>query len=481
MKFEPVINLIGLLLCTLSVFMLVPAIVDFFLNSRDWPAFLASSFITLFVGAGLYLSSRGNKSEHLELRQAFLLTNFAWISISIFGSLPFLFSELNMSFVDAIFESTSGITTTGATVILNLEQTSSGILLWRALLQWLGGIGIIVMAIAILPMLSIGGMQLFKTESYETPDKVVPRAAIFASGISIVYGTLTLIWTLMLWGVGMPIFDAIAHAMTTLATGGYSTKSNSLAAFQSVYIELIITFGMIVGSLPFVHYLSITKSGWKNLLKDEQVKWFLILVIILVLLVSLNLYFQGSSLFDSIRLASFNVVSILTGTGYGTADFSEWGGFVTTLLLMLMFIGGCAGSTTCGLRMARIQVLIANAKTQIYKLLSPHAVVVPYYNKKPIPETVAESVMGFFFLYILAFAIISCLLGSLGLDFMTSISGAASAIGNVGPGLGEVIGPTGTFNSIPDLGKILLCLGMILGRLEIFAILVMFSPSFWKN
>ncbi len=481
MKFEPVINLIGLLLCTLSVFMLVPAIVDFFLNSGDWPAFLASSFITLFVGAGLYLSSRGNKSEHLELRQAFLLTNFAWISISIFGSLPFLFSELNMSFVDAIFESTSGITTTGATVILNLEQTSSGILLWRALLQWLGGIGIIVMAIAILPMLSIGGMQLFKTESYETPEKVVPRAAIFATGISIVYGTLTLIWTLMLWGVGMPIFDAVAHAMTTLATGGYSTKSNSLAAFQSFYIELIITFGMIVGSLPFVHYLSITKNGWKNLLKDEQVKWFLILVIILVLLVSLNLYYQGTNLLDSIRLALFNVVSILTGTGYGTADFSEWGGFVTTLLLMLMFIGGCAGSTTCGLRMARIQVLIANAKTQIYKLLSPHAVVVPYYNKKPIPETVAESVMGFFFLYILSFAIISCLLGSLGLDFMTAISGAASAIGNVGPGLGEVIGPTGTFNSIPDLGKILLCLGMILGRLEIFAILVMFSPSFWKN
>ena len=481
MKFEPVINLIGLLLCTLSVFMLIPAIVDFLLNSSDWPAFLASSFITLFVGAGLYLSSRGNKSEHLELRQAFLLTNFAWISISVFGSLPFLFSELNMSLIDAIFESTSGITTTGATVILNLEQTSSGILLWRALLQWLGGIGIIVMAIAILPILSIGGMQLFKTESYETPDKVVPRAAIFASGISIIYATLTLIWTLMLWSVGMPIFDAVAHSMTTLATGGYSTKSNSLAAFQSVYIELIITFGMIVGSLPFVHYLSITKNGWKNLIKDDQVKWFLILVIILVFLVTLNLYFQGANILDSMRLALFNVVSILTGTGFGTADFSQWGGFVTTLLLMLMFIGGCAGSTTCGLRMARIQVLFANAKTQIYKLLSPHAVVVPYYNKKPIPDTVAESVMGFFFLYILAFAIISCLLGSLGLDFITSISGAASAIGNVGPGLGEVIGPTGTFNSIPDLGKILLCFGMILGRLEIFAILVMFSPSFWKN
>jgi len=481
MKFQPVINLIGLLLCTLSGFMLLPALVDFFLDSNDWPSFLASSFITLFVGSGLYISSRGNNSEHLELRQAFLLTNSAWISIALFGSLPFLFSDLNMSLVDSIFESTSGITTTGSTVIQNIENSSYGILLWRSLLQWLGGIGIIVMAIAILPMLSIGGMQLFKTESYETPEKVIPRAAIFASGISIVYALLTIFWSLMLWFAGMPVFDSIAHAMTTLATGGYSTKSNSLAAFDSGYIELIITLGMIVGSLPFVHYLSITKNGWKNLINDVQVKWFFILIIILVFLVTLNLFFDGKTFIESIRLASFNVVSILTGTGYGTADFSKWGGFVTTLLLILMFIGGCAGSTTCGLRMARIQVLIANAKTQVYKLLFPHAVVVPHYNKKPIPETVAESVMGFFFLYILAFAIISCLLGSLGLDFITSISGAASAIGNVGPGLGETIGPNGSFQSIPDLGKLLLCFGMILGRLEIFAILVMFSPSFWKN
>ncbi len=481
MKFQPVINLIGLLLCTLSGFMLLPALVDFFLDSEDWPSFLASSFITLFVGAGLYISSRGNNSEHLELRQAFLLTNTAWISIALFGSLPFLFSDLKMSLVDAIFESTSGITTTGSTVMLNIEDSSYGILLWRSLLQWLGGIGIIVMAIAILPMLSIGGMQLFKTESYETPEKVIPRAAIFASGISIVYAILTFFWSLMLWFAGMPIFDSIAHAMTTLATGGYSTKSNSLAAFDSVYIELIIVLGMIVGSLPFVHFLSITKNGWKNLIEDVQVKWFLTLVLILVFFVTLNLFFDGKTFFEALRLSTFNVVSIITGTGYGTADFSKWGGFATTLLLMLMFIGGCAGSTTCGLRMARIQVLIANAKTQIYKLLFPHAVVVPYYNKKPIPETVAESVMGFFFLYILAFALISCLLGSLGLDFITSVSGAASAIGNVGPGLGDTIGPNGSFNSIPDLGKLLLCFGMILGRLEIFAILVMFAPSFWKN
>ena len=481
MKFQPVINLIGLLLCTLSAFMLIPGFVDYILGDEDWAAFLVSSFITLFVGAGLYLSSRENNPEHLELRQAFLLTNSAWISISLFGSLPFLFSNLNLNFIDAFFESTSGITTTGSTIIPNLEQVSYGILLWRALLQWLGGIGIIVMAVAILPMLSIGGMQLFKTESYETPDKIIPRAAIFASGISIVYIVLTSTWAFMLWLAGMPIFDSITHAMTTLATGGYSTKSESLGAFNSVNIEMIIVFGMIVGSLPFIHYLSILKNGWKNLINDQQVKWFLLILFFLISIVTFNLYINGQNFFSSLRVSIFNVVSIVTGTGFGTDDFSQWGGFATTLLLILMFMGGCAGSTTCGLRMARIQVLIANAKTQVLKLLTPHAVIIPYYNKKPIPESVTESVMGFFFLYILVFIIISCLLGSLGLDFMTSLSGAASAIGNVGPGLGEMIGPNGTYAEIPNLGKLILCLGMILGRLEIFAILVMFTASFWKK
>ena len=481
MKFQPVINLIGLLLCTLSAFMLIPGFIDYILEDKDWAAFLVSSFITLFVGAGLYLSSRDNNPEHLDLRQAFLLTNSAWISISLFGSLPFLFSNLNLNFIDAFFESTSGITTTGSTIIPNLEQVSYGILLWRALLQWLGGIGIIVMAIAILPMLSIGGMQLFKTESYETPDKIIPRAAIFASGISIVYIVLTSTWAFMLWLAGMPIFDSITHAMTTLATGGYSTKSESLGAFNSVNIEMIIVLGMIVGSLPFIHYLSILKNGWKNLINDQQVKWFLLILFFLISIVTLNLYINGQNFFSSLRVSIFNVVSIVTGTGFGTDDFSQWGGFATTLLLILMFMGGCAGSTTCGLRMARIQVLIANAKTQVLKLLTPHAVIIPYYNKKPIPESVTESVMGFFFLYILVFIIISCLLGSLGLDFMTSLSGAASAIGNVGPGLGEMIGPNGTYAEIPNLGKLILCSGMILGRLEIFAILVMFTASFWKK
>ena len=481
MKFSPIIYLIGMLLCILSLFMMIPAFVDWLYGNNDWPAFVGASLLTLFVGAILYLSNRDSTTEHLELRQAFLLTNSAWISIALFGSLPFLLSEIDMSFTDAIFESTSGITTTGATVINNLEATSHGILIWRALLQWLGGVGIIVMALAVLPMLSIGGMQLFKTESYETPDKVVPKAASFAAGISIVYITLTVVWALMLWVAGMPLFDSIAHAMTTLATGGYSTRSASLAAFNSSSIEIIVIFGMIVGSLPFVHYLAITKKGLKNLFKDDQVKLFLTLIVFVVLIVSIYLNLNDIPFLEALRLASFNVISIITGTGFGTSDFNNWGGFPTTILLILMFIGGCAGSTTCGLRMARIQVLVANAKAQISKLIRPHAVVVSYYNQKPIPENVAESVMGFFFLYIISFAVIACLLGGLGLDLITAISGAASAIGNVGPGLGDIIGPSGTYQSIPELGKLFLCAGMILGRLEIFAILVMFSPLFWKN
>ena len=481
MKFFPIVYLIGILLCILALFMLIPALVDWFYGGNDWPAFLGSSLITFLFGSIAYFTAKGSSTEHLELRQAFLLTNSAWLSIALFGSLPFYFSEINMSFVDSIFESTSGITTTGATVILNLENTSYGILIWRALLQWLGGVGIIVMALAILPMLSIGGMQLFKTESYETPEKVVPKAASFAAGISIVYLTLTIIWACMLWGAGMPIFDSIAHAMTTISTGGYSTKSLSLAAFNSYSIEIIITFGMIVGSLPFVHYLSITKNGWKNLINDDQVKLFFTLVIFVIFIISLYLYLHDVPYLKALRLASFNVVSIITGTGFGTSDFNSWGGFATTLLLILMFIGGCAGSTTCGLRMARIQILVANAKSQISKLIRPHAIVISYYNKKPIPENVSESVMGFFFLYILCFAILACILGSLGLDLITAISGAASAIGNVGPGLGDIIGPSGSYQTTPDIGKLSLCAGMIIGRLEIFAILVMFSPLFWKN
>jgi len=471
-----------MLLSLLAAAMIIPAGVDYVYGYADWTAFLAASAITLFFGFGLLLSTRLRVNENIGLRQAFLLTNAAWIFIGIFGALPFLLANTGMSLTNAVFESVSGITTTGSTVIPVIETMSPGILMWRALLQWLGGIGIIVMALAVLPMLSIGGMQLFKTESYETPDKVVPRAAELAGGIFFVYGGLTLAWTLMLAIAGMPFFDAITHAMTTLATGGFSTRTESIGAFDNAAVEWVVVAGMIVGSLPFAHYLALTRGGWKNLRKDPQVRWFLSLVITFALIITWQLIAtQQKSLIEGLRLSVFNTVSIMTGTGYGSANFSAWGGGVTALLFLSMFIGGCAGSTTCGIKMFRLQVLAANARIQLAKLLRPHAVVIPYFNKKPIPESVTDAVMGFFYLYILCFVVIAACLGLTGLDIETALSGAATAISNVGPGLGDEIGPAGNFAGLTNTAKWVMCAGMVIGRLELFTVLVMLMPGFWRR
>ena len=401
--------------------------------------------------------------------------------IGLFGALPLFFSDLSLNAVDSIFESVSGITTTGSTILSNIEHASHGILIWRALLQWLGGIGIIVMALAVLPMLSVGGMQLFRTESFENADKVIPRATQLAGGIFMAYTGLTLIWACMLTLAGMPGFDALAHAMTTLATGGYSTKTLSIGAYDAQSIELIIIAGMIVGSMPFVHYLAMMRGGWRSLYEDPQVRWFLMLSAGLTLVITIHLKGLGYGWGQAFRLSSFNAISVLTGTGYGTADFAGWGGGATVLLLIAMFIGGCAGSTTCGVKIFRLQVLAANIKVQLSRLLRPHAVVLAYYNKRPVPETVMDAVMGFFYLYILCFVILAMGLSFFGLDFTTALSGAATAISNVGPGLGEIIGPMGDFSRLPDGAKWAMCFGMLLGRLELFTVLVMLNPQFWRR
>ncbi len=330
-------------------------------------------------------------------------------------------------------------------------------------------------------MLSVGGMQLFKTESYDSADKVIPRATQLAGGIFIAYTTLTTLWAIMLAWAGMPGFDALAHAMTTIATGGYSTRTLSIGAFDSWLIEAIIIGGMIIGSLPFAHYVALTRGGWRNLLNDPQVRWFLTLLSAVVIFISFNLMRQDYSLLDAFRLASFNAVSVLTGTGYGTANFAAWGGSATTILLICMFIGGCAGSTTCGVKIFRLQVLASTIKVQVSRLLRPHGVVLAYYNKRPVADSVMDAVMGFFYLYILCFVILAVFLGMTGLDFQTALSGAATAISNVGPGLGETIGPAGHFGELPMAAKWAMCFGMLLGRLELFTVLVMLHPGFWRR
>ncbi len=479
--FRPILFVIGILLTTLAIVMVVPGIADFAAgHTEDAFVFAASAAITLFVGVGLILTNRMARFE-IRLNEAFVLTTLSWLVIACFAALPLAFSGLNLSLTDAFFEAMSGVTTTGSTVITGLDYAAPGLLLWRALLQWLGGIGIIVMALAVLPMLRVGGMQLFRMESSDTTEKVFPRTAQIASGIGVIYLLLTAVCATALWFSGMTGFEAVTHAMTTIATGGFSTSDASIGHFGSATIDAIVTVFMILGALPFVLYLQAVRGNSARLFKDSQVLWFLSIVATAVAVMTVWLSAGGEPVLRAFRYASFNVISMITGTGYSTAAFDLWGGFAVAALFFLMVVGGCAGSTTCGIKIFRFQVIYATARTQILRLTQPHGVFISYYNKRPITEEVASSVMGFFFLFALSFSMLSLGLGLLGLDFLTSVSGAASAIANVGPGLGPVIGPGGNFAALPDAAKWLLSFGMLLGRLELYTVLVLFAPSLWRG
>jgi len=377
----------------------------------------------------------------------------------------------------------SGITTTGSTIITNLNDCPKSILIWRAILQWLGGIGVIVMAITILPLLNIGGMQLFRMESSDTTEKILPKTREVTFIISSIYIGLTLACAFAYWMVGMNMFDSIAHAMTTIATGGFSTYSESIGYFQNPKIEIISIVFIILGSIPFIAYLKFVKGDKKIFFKDAQIKGLIYIIIFSVLLIFLYLLFINKeyNFLENLRISTFNVVSVLSGTGYVTADFSSWGKFPLIFFLFLMFVGGCAGSTTCGIKIFRFQILGRFVINQVKKLVYPHGVFNIKYNNEKLSNIFINSIITFIFLYFFIFFVLAALLSINGLDFITSLSGSASAISNVGPGLGAIIGPDGNFNSLPDFSKLSLCLGMLLGRLELFAVLVLFFPSFWKN
>ena len=480
-NYKTVFFAIGVLLIILGAFMLIPFFVQF-LYDENSNAFLSSASVTAFIGTLLILTNI-EENRRLNLQQAFLLTALSWLSIGIFGCLPFIFSNLNLSLIDAFFESMSGITTTGATIITHLDDAPKSLLIWRSILQWLGGIGVIVMTITILPLLNVGGMQLFRVESADTAEKILPKAREVTLIISVIYLILTLICAISYWFVGMNIFDSIAHSMTTIATGGFSTYSNSIGHFQNPAIEIISIIFIILGSIPFIAYLKFVKGDKKILLKDTQIKGMLYILFFSVLLMFLYLIINNKdyNLLENLRISTFNVVSILSGTGYVTADFSSWGNFPLVFFLFLMFIGGCAGSTACGIKIFRFQILIYFIVNQIKKLIYPRGIFSIKYNNEKITNTFIYSIMTFIFLYFFIFFILAAILSLNGLDFITAISGAASAISNVGPGLGEVIGPNGNFSDLPDFSKLSLSLGMLLGRLELFAVLVLFFPSFWKN
>jgi len=472
---------IGILLIILGIFMLVPFFVQLIFDEKNY-TFISSASVTAFIGVLLVLTNMEDEKK-INLQQAILLTTLSWFSIAVFGSLPFIFSNINLSFVDAFFESMSGITTTGSTIITDLDNTPKGILIWRSILQWLGGIGIIVMAITVLPLLNIGGMQLFKMGSTDTTEKILPKTREITFIISIIYLSLTIVCGISYWSVGMNIFDSIAHSMTTIATGGFSTYSDSIGYFQNPKIETISIIFILLGSIPFITYIKFVRGNKKIFFEDVQIKGLVYILVISILLMFIYLIINNKeyTFIDNLRIAAFNVVSVLSGTGYVTADFSTWGKFPLIFFLFLMFVGGCAGSTTCGIKIFRFQILGRFILNQIKKLIYPRGIFPIKYNNEKISNTFIYSIITFVFLYFFIFFILAAILSLNGLDFITSISGSASAISNVGPGLGDMIGPNGNFSDLPDFSKLSLSLGMLLGRLELFAVLVLFFPSFWKN
>ena len=479
-NYKTVFFILGALQIILGLSMIVPILAQFFYNQLD-SGFISSGLVTIIFGI-LFVLTNFDHDKKLNLPQAFLLTALSWLSIAIFGSLPFIFSEVELTITDAFFESMSGITTTGSTIITNLNETPKAILLWRGMLQWLGGIGIIVMAITLMPIMNIGGMQLFVISTSNTPEKILPKSKEISIRLILVYLSLTLICALFYKIFGMSFFDSIVHSMTTIATGGFSNYNESIGYFNSSLIELTSIIFIILGSIPFIAYIKYLNGNKKIFLKDSQIKTFVKIIIFSIFLLFIYLSIKNQSIFDiNLRAISFNVISILTGTGYVTQNFSEWGNFPLIYFLILMFIGGCAGSTTCGIKIFRVQILYQFISNQLKKFIYPRGIFKIKYENNNVDEKFLSSIISFIFLYFVIFFIITALLSTNGLDFVTSLSAAATSISNVGPGLGDIIGPNGNFSQLSDVSKWILSLAMILGRLELFVVLVLFIPSFWRK
>ena len=477
-NYKTVFFTLGILQIILGIFMIIPIIAQFFFKEVD-SSFFGASIVTIIFGTLFFLSNLDHEKK-LNLQQAFLLTALSWLSVAIFGSLPFFFSNLDFSFTNAFFESMSGITTTGSTVIANLESMPKSILLWRAILQWLGGIGIIIMAITLMPIMNVGGMQLFKISSNDSSEKILPKSKEIALRLIYIYLGLTTLCAMTYFGFGMNLFDSVTHSMTTLATGGFSNYNQSIGFFNSVAIETSAIVFIILGSLPFITYIKFINGNRNIFISDTQIKSFFKIILISIIILSFYLALNDSGSF-SLRSIFFNVISILTGTGYVNAQFDNWGGFSLIIFLSLMFIGGCAGSTTCGVKIFRFQILYLFIINQLKKIIYPKGIFIIKYDENPLNEKFISSIISFIFFYFVIFFLLTALLSLSGLDFITAISGAATSISNVGPGLGPEIGPNGNFSSLPDISKWILSIGMILGRLELFAILVLFLPSFWRN
>ncbi len=477
-----ILFILGIFLSILAIAMAIPAFMDLLYRDPDWVYFGESAAITGFLGILLILGFRPEGEARFEVRETFVLTVSSWVLISIFASLPFVLSSAAPTFTDAFFEAISGLTTTGATVFKDLDYAPPGILLWRSLLQWLGGVGIVVMAMTILPALKIGGMQLFRSEFSDRSEKYFPRVSQIASAILSTYLIMSGVCGVAYWFAGMTPFEAICMMMATVSTAGFATSDLSFGYFDNPLIEWIACVFMIMGGMTLLLFTRFLQGDTKPLFKDSQVRVFLMITFVAGIFMAVWLWWNEQyDAMTALRHSFFSVASIASTTGFTTVDFGHWGSFSLIFFFLLMFVGGCTGSTAGGIKIFRYQILFKAAKLQILQLRRPHGVFVPLYNNQKLHETDFMSVLAFFALYIFCYAALALGYSLCGLDVISSLSGSATILGNVGPGLGSEIGPAAYYGELPLVAKWLSIFGMLLGRLELLTILILFMPNFWRT
>lgn len=478
---RPVGYVVGLLVAVLGLFMILPMLVDLAEGRGHAMVFFEAALITTVIGGTVALSCANGVNEGLTIQQTFLLTSGVWLALPLFGALPFMIGATGSNFTDAFFEAMSGMTTTGATVLTGLDDLPKGLLIWRGIMQWLGGIGIVVVAMVFLPELKVGGMQIFKSEAFDTFGKILPRAGQIATQISVIYVWITLACVMSYLAVGMNTFDATVHALTTVSTGGFSNYDASFATFSGP-AEYVAAVFMLAAALPFVRYVQLINGEPLAVTRDPQVRSFVIILAVLVVVTAVALQQVFPRNWEvALREAVFNIISIISGTGYASADYMQWGSFLIALFFFIGLIGGCAGSTSCSIKVFRYQLLFASIRAQLRRIRSPHGIFTPRYDGRPVGNDVLSSVMSFFMFFVVTLGLVAVALSLTGLDFITSISGAAAALANIGPGLGEIIGPAGNYSSLNDTAKWILAIAMFIGRLELMAVFVILTVKFWRT
>jgi len=477
-----IVNVIGGLLLIMGVLMLTSIGFSIYYKEDVMPILLSSG-ITLLSGGGLRYLTRKSKDGEIKKRDGYLIVTMSWLCMAIFATLPYLLSGAIPTITNAFFESMSGLSTTGASILDNIEELPRGILFWRSMTQWLGGMGIIVLTIAILPMLGIGGMELFVAEAPgPTKDKIHPRIKETAKRLWIIYLALTLVQTVILMFGGMNFFDAINHALTTNSTGGFSTKQDSVAHFNSPFIEYVIVIFMFFAGTNFTLLYFMLKGKFKNILRNDEFKWYLSAVVGLVVILTpiVYLYTESQSFHDSFRSVLFQVVSIITTTGFASDNFTTWGPLASFVFFLLLFSGASAGSTSGGIKIVRIVLLMKNGFLEFKRRLHPNAVIPVHLNKEPVSNTIIYNLLAFIFLYLFIYTIGSLLMTALGVPLIESLSTVATSLSNVGPGLGAY-DPGHSFNAMPSASKWLLSFLMLFGRLELFTVALILTPYYWKR